>query len=221
MTPRRALRDVDTADRVLAARLILFPAAGGVVLGVLAGFYQIAARGWGIAGAAGLVALGGAIGAALGTLGWLVLGRMSRGVVGLLTASGNLEPAASFSLQESLIMRGRYHEAARSFDSHLAARPDDDEARLALAGLLATHLADPEGAERLYRAVIDRGVNPRAQWVAGNALIDLFRSTGQRGRLMAELARFADRHRDTAAGAAAKRELLALKDGTEDPSRRP
>jgi hypothetical protein len=47
-------------------------------------------------------------------------------------------------------------------------------------------------------------------------LIDLHRATGDRGGLMAELARFADRYRGTAAGEAARRELFGMK-GEADP----
>jgi tetratricopeptide (TPR) repeat protein len=203
--------DVDRGEGLLAARAIIFPTAGGLVFGLLAGFYLMSARGWGWAGAALAVALGMLAGAALGSFGWLAVGGMSRGLVGLLTAAGNLPGDASFSLQESLIARGRYREAARAFAAHLARAPEDDAARLALAELSARHLGDPASAERLYREVLARQGSDGARWKAGNGLIDLFRATGQRGRLMVELARFADRYRGTPAGTAARRELDALK----------
>ena len=206
----RALRDFDSGERLLAAKAFLYPTAGGLVFGVLASFYLMETRHLGLGGAVLVVALGGLVGVGLGGLVWFLTGRVSRGFVGLLTAAGNIRPSPSFSLQESLIVRGRYAEAARGFEAHLATAPRDDEARLALAGLLAAHLDDSTGAERLLREVVEQPSSARAEWTAANALIDLRRAAGLRGPLMAELARFADRYRGTAAAAAAKRELLAL-----------
>jgi hypothetical protein len=42
-------------------------------------------------------------------------------------------------------------------------------------------------------------------------LIDVYRREGNRGRLMVELARFAERYRGSAAGDAAARELMEMK----------
>jgi hypothetical protein len=209
--PRPRLRDFDSAERYQKAQAFLYPTAAGIVFGTIAALYLMETKGIGLGRGALVVALGGLVGAGLGGLAWLVTGRLSRGLIGLLTAGGNIRPAPSFSLQESLVMRGRYQEAAQAYRDHLAEMPADDDARLALAALLATHLADSTGAERLLREILGRRGGERAHWAAGNALIDLYRATGQRGRLLAELARFAERYRGTAAGDAAKRELLALK----------
>ncbi len=206
-----SLRELDSGERLLATRAILFPTAGGLVLGTLVAFYLTETRGLGVGGAGAVILLGGSAGAGQGLAGWLLIGRASRGFVGMVTAAGNIRPDPSFSLQESLIIRGRYAEAARAFEAHLAASPTDDHAQLALAELLAKHLGDPDSAERLYHEVALRRTSERTEWTALNGLIDLYRATGQRGRLMVELARFADRYRETAAGIAAKRELLALK----------
>ena len=66
-------------------------------------------------------------------------------------------------------------------------------------------------AEALYKEVRARSPAPREEATAANGLIDLYRRTGQRGRLLGELARFAERYRGTAAGDAARRELGTLK----------
>lgn len=212
MTERApTLRDLDSAERLMRARAILFPTAGGLVFGTLVAFYLMETRHLGLGWAAGVVLLGGIAGATLGFVGWAATGRISRGFVGLVTAAGNIRPRPSFSLEESLIVRGKYPEAATAFRAHLASDPGDDDARIALAALTARHLGDPVGAERLYREVIAKPATDHSEWTATNALIDLYRCTDQRGRLMVELARFADRYRHTAAGAAARRELLALK----------
>ena len=205
------LGDGDVAERLFAIKTVLYPAGAGLVLGALAGFYLMAGRGLGLGSAAAAVAVATLAGAGLGLVMWFASGWMSRGLVGVLTGAGNLPPAPSFSLQESLIMQGRYLEAARLFENHIAATPADDDARLALAELMVKHLHDSGAAEGLLREVVRRGANERAAWTAANGLIDLYRAAGERGPLMAELARFAERYRSTAAGAAAKRELLELK----------
>jgi hypothetical protein len=110
-----------------------------------------------------------------------------------------------------LITRGQYQEAAGFFRDHLVIEPDDNEARLRLAVLLETRLDDPAGAEVLYKEVRARRPTPREEMGAANGLIDLYRRTGDRGRLIVELARFAERYRGSKAGDAAGKELSELK----------
>src|SRR5438552_3432914 len=80
-----------------------------------------------------------------------------------------------------------------------------------LAELYERHLADPEGAEQQYLEARRGSADPRRQFTATNALIDLYRRTGRRDRLTVELARFAERYRGTPHGEAAARELKELK----------
>ena len=47
-------------------------------------------------------------------------------------------------------------------------------------------------------------------------MIDLYQRTGNRGRLMAEFARYAERHRGRPQGEAAKRRLMELKGDAAD-----
>ncbi len=141
-----------------------------------------------------------------------VVNRAASGWVHTVSGAGNIAPAASFSLQESLIIRGRYAEAAESFRAHIAANPVDNDARLALAKLCSAHLDDPAGAERLYQDVRRHQPTPRQESMASNQLIDLHRATGEHGRLKSELARYADRYAGTRAGAEAKRMLMELKE---------
>jgi hypothetical protein len=120
-------------------------------------------------------------------------------------------PPRQYPRQETLIARGQYEEAAGYYRDHLVIEPDDNEARLRLAVLLETHLGDDPGAEALYKEVRARAPVPREEVAAANGLIDLYRRTGQRGRLIGELARFAERYSRSAAGAVARRELAELK----------
>jgi hypothetical protein len=133
-------------------------------------------------------------------------------VANTLTAGGDIPPPPSYPNQEVLIAQGKYAEAADYFRDHLRVDPADCDARIRLAELCERYLADPGGAEQQYLDA-RRSPDPRRQFAATNALIDLYRRTGRRDRLTVELARFAERYRGTPHGDAAARELRELKAG--------
>ena len=159
------------------------------------------------------------LGLAMGGLVLLSTGAASRGFAQMVSGSGNLAPSPSFSYQESLVIRGRADEAAVVYRDHLAAHPEDQDARLALADLLAGHLADPSGAERLWLEIRNGIASPLQERKATESLIAHYRRTGNAGREMAELARLADRFRGTAAGEAARRALATLKQAASEDQR--
>lgn len=128
-----------------------------------------------------------------------------------LLAAGDIAPSKSYPRQDVLIARGEYQEAADYFRDHIRVEPEDHEARLRLADLLERHLRDHAGAERLLLEVRRGKPDARAELLAANGLIDLYRKTGRRDRLMVELARFADRYRGSRHAEAAARELKELK----------
>lgn len=142
---------------------------------------------------------------------WQLIGGASQGLVQMLYGAGNLPPERQHSSQESLVARGFYREAADAYRAHLLAYPDDNPARIKLASVEYQYLKDPATAERLYLEVRTSKPTPKQEILATNMLIELYRSTGQRGRLMAELARFAERYRGTRAGEDAGRALRELK----------
>lgn len=198
-------------DRPLRIRSVVLTTSAFTVLAVVVAFRQMSEAGVGLAGGVAIVAGGAALGVAAGLGMFRLIGLASRGVMDTLLASRGLPPAPSFSQQEALIARGRHREAADSFATHLVAHPDDHDARLALASLLAGPLAEPAGAEPLYRAVRDGKASERQEATARQGLIDLYAATGQTGRQLAELARFADRYPDTAASRAAREAIRVLK----------
>ena len=128
-----------------------------------------------------------------------------------LLAAGDIPPPRSYPEQDLLIARGQYAEAAEYFRDLVRVDPDDCDPRIRLAELLERHLADPAGAEQQYLEARRRSADPRRQYAASNALIDLYRKSGRRDRLKVELARLADRYRGTAHGDAAAQELKELK----------
>ena len=206
MTPKRLL-DVDSGDRMNRLRMIVW--LGPAV------FLMLSLAEWKAVGAGPLLLLLMILN--IGVIA-LIVYFLTRGIdagarswVGMVSAAGNIAPAASFSAQESLIIRGHFREAEASFLAHLAEHPADHEARLALAELYRRHLADPTAAEQLYLQVRQNQPTKKQEATASNQLIDLYRVTGQRGRLMTELARYAQRYSGTRAGAEAKKALSQMK----------
>ena len=211
MKPSRRLSDQDIGERVNRLRIIGLGVGGCLVLSVLVALYLHETRGIGLPAMLGIVLLGGGVGYGVGRGAWLAGDIAGRGFVHMVHATGNLPPAPSYSLQESLVARGRLAEAVESYQAHIAEKPGDLDARLALAALLAGPLGDRAAAERLYLEVRGLSPAPRHERAIGNALIDLYHASGQRGRELVELARFADRFRGTREGDSARTALIRIK----------
>jgi hypothetical protein len=160
----------------------------------------------------GVILLGPLIGFPIGVL--VGLGSRAAGerIIRTLTASGGLPPAADFSYQDAQVIRGNPEVARASYEAHLKAEPNDLNARLALARLWRDQLGDPLKAEQLYLEARRLQPSPDQEFAIANALIDLYRASGQLGREMAELARFAERFAGTEAGAKARTALHRLKE---------
>ena len=205
------LGDVDSAEVANLVKVaVWFAPACFIMLSMV--WYFFFRNGW-ISGAVfGLLVL---LNLPLAAVGVFVIhasvGGAASGLVRTIYSQGDLPPPRAYPRQETLIARGQYAEAAGYYRDHLVIEPDDNEARLRLAVLLETHMGDDPGAEALYKDVRARAPTPREELGAANGLIDLYRRTRQRGRLIAELARFAERYRGSAAGDAARRELGDLK----------
>jgi len=200
-------------DRPILVRAVVGTMLIFLVLAAAAGGFLVAKDRIGLAGFAGVVVAGAITGGLVGALVYRASGAVAGGLVQVLTGAGNLPPAPSFSYQEALIMQGKYGEAVDSFRDHLLQHPSDLEARLALAALLAGPANNSVDAEREFLSVRTGGATARQDLVASEGLIELYARTGQRGRHLAELARFAERFRGTVAGDAAKRALGQLKQG--------
>ena len=142
---------------------------------------------------------------------WL-MGRSASGLSKVVYAAGGPPPDPAHSSFEALAARGFYAEAAEGYRTHLADKPTDHAARFKLAELYRTHLDDSEAAERLYLEVRRGKPSPKEDRLASNLLIELYRATGRRDRLMVELARFADQWKGTRAGADAAKSLREMKE---------
>jgi hypothetical protein len=119
-----------------------------------------------------------------GVSAWLA----ERGVGGIL-AAGDIKYQQGYSIQESLIARGRFDEAAEKFNVHLLEFPDDIPARLRLATLHLRERNDPASAEEELLAIRRRPHDRGTGMYLANHLVDLYRASGQTGKLMGELKR--------------------------------
>jgi hypothetical protein len=146
-------------------------------------------------------------------LAWLIsqgLTRTSQVMLGTLQSSGGEHHSREYSEQQALVVTGRISEAVDSYQAHLVAFPEDVEARLRLASLYAREAHQPDAAEHHYLEARSMQHSPRQALVIGNALIDLYRNSGQRHALKAELSRFARTYHGSEAGAQARQHLRHL-----------
>ena len=132
-------------------------------------------------------------------------------MISRLHSAGTVAHQHEFSIQESLIARGRFDEAVESFRAHLREFPDDVPARYRLATLHLRERNDPAAAEEELLALRRRPLDPATGLLISNHLIDLYRATGQRGRLMAELTRMSKEHAGSATAEGAAKLLEELK----------
>ena len=147
---------------------------------------------------------------------WLI-DRTASGVSTVVYAGGSLPPDPAHSSFEALVARGFYAEAAEAYRNHLVAKPADNAARIKLAGVYRDHLNDPDAAERLYLEVRRGKPSPKEDRLAANLLIELYRATGRRDRLIVELARFAHQWKGTRAAEDAARVLREMKEEMKEP----
>ncbi len=156
---------------------------------------------------------------ALSTALWYLMQGAARGFTQTVLGAGNLAPDPAHSGCESLVARGFYPEAAECFRTIITEHPRDDLARIKLAQVCRDHLGDPATAETLLVEVRAHATDPRQAVMAANLLIELYRATGRKDRLMVELARFADRYRGTRAASEAARTLREMKQELGEPGR--
>jgi hypothetical protein len=109
--------------------------------------------------------------------------------IGGILAAGNIKYQQGYSRQEALIARGLMDEAAESFRVHLLEFPDDIPARYRLATLHLRERNDPAAAEDELLNIRRRRHDRTTAKLLANHFVDLYRATGQRGKLMAELTR--------------------------------
>lgn len=202
----------DAGDRMQRRLAFGYLIGACTVIALAVGVLLFQRKEVGLLGFIGVALLGPLTGAVIAVLVWSGVGIGSRAIVSTISGAGNIKRAPSYSLQESLVIRGKIEAAAAAYQAHLVEHPGDLDAHLALAALVRDHQNDPERAERLFRDARDRSPTAAQEYAIANALIDLYRTTGQVGKEMSELARFADRYRDSDGGRRAREALRRLKE---------
>ena len=142
----------------------------------------------------------------------------STGFASLVHAGGDIPYSPQYSAQQALVIRGDIPGAIESFRQHIATSPMDLEARLRLAALLAKEAGDPHAAELAYLEIRALAPSPQQTATLSNALIDIYRATGQHEQLKLELGRFARRFPNSREGVATAEYLVRLADDDRDAS---
>lgn len=141
-----------------------------------------------------------------------LMDRSAAGIGSMVYAAGNIPPDPAHSAFESLTARGFYPEAVEAYRAHLIEKPGDNLARVKLADLYIRHLNNLEAAEQLYLDIRRGKPSPKEDRLASNLLIELYRKSGRRDRLMVELGRFAEQFKGTRAAEDAARTLHEMKE---------
>ena len=131
----------------------------------------------------------------------------------LVLPSGSSTPVVrDFSLEKSLVIRGRVPEAVASMERQLAAAPDDAELCIFAADLYAREAREPRRAEALFRRAREaKGVSAGQDHYATQRLIDLYLGPlDDEARAADELRRLIERHPGTRSAAYAEGALRDL-----------
>lgn len=107
--------------------------------------------------------------------------------IGGLFSAGNIKYQHTYSRQESLIARGQFDDAVESFQVHLMEFPDDIPGRYRLATLHLRERNDPAAGEAELLNIRRRKHDRSTAMLLANHFVDIYRATGQTGKLMAEL----------------------------------
>ncbi len=186
-------------DRPLRLRLVVTLLAPVTVMSVAVAFRL----GGGVAFLV-VIPLGILVGLGLSVLLWKTISGASLAFIRTLFSTGGPPPPPPTSHIEALEVRGSYGEASLAWADHCARYPHDTRSHLAWSRLVWRHERDSSRAMDIVLSARRGARSPDDQDAVSNALLDLSEATGDRGRWMTELARFAARHPDDRAGHAAR-----------------
>jgi tetratricopeptide (TPR) repeat protein len=186
--PIKPLRDVDTGDQSEQVRFTVLVVLPGTFM-----LLMVEAMVWGPGYFLLRVALNVSLLTLLSRLVWPLISRGSAKLVNGLLAGGGDAHTVEYSEVEALIIQGRHAEALEMYRAIADAVPDAD-VRLRLGDLLQLHFKDVAAAEAAYLAARQASPNPAQESRIINSLIDLYRESGNREGMKAELTRFARLH---------------------------
>lgn len=191
----------------LVASVVFWQASSwGVIVGVLAAALAFVVAEALVAGVVLTMAEGGA-----------------RAMMSVVAPSGSSTPSVDdYSLEKSLLARGKVAEALAELRVRLASHPDDPALLLFAADVHAREARDPAAAERLYLHAREVPTSTSAQdYAATNRLIDLYLGPlDHPARATQELERMCTRHPGTSAAAGADKLLAELRATVPSPAPR-
>lgn len=136
---------------------------------------------------------------------WPLINHASHGLINTLTSAGGEAHSVEYSEVEALVIQGRHVEAQMMYRAIAEELPDNTEVRLRLGDLLmAPQTRDHVGATAAFLSARGSAPSRVEESRIANALIDLYRHTGNREGMKAELLRFARLHEGSPAGAQAR-----------------
>lgn len=209
------LRDFHSGDRAEWIRVGVWSVVGGVI-GAFMGFI---AASTGRYSTSTLVAIGFVVGSLIvftvvTTLG----GAAGRVMASIFNPSGRSTRGKSeLSLAESLVVRGRYGEAAAEYRRQAELAPADPEPRMRLARLYRDRLDDNGLAAQWFRLARDAATDPAIELMAIREIVELFeKKLGTPERALPDLARWLDVNAEAAGADWARRELTRLRASVRD-----
>lgn|SRR5574341_531579 len=212
MTGNR-LKDVDAAERAFRLKALAWAFAVGALMGSVVGARGFALQGWhpwlgAIVGFAAVMA-----GVHAGTM-W-VAGRAHAMTETIYTPSGDSTPyKPQYSYAESLVVRGRYHEAAAAYELHAIENPAEPLPYLHLARLYRDKLQQYEDALTWFRRVrSDATLGPGQELYVIQEIIDLYTQKLRMPRkAIPELTLVCQRFPATPAARAAEKQLAEMRE---------
>lgn len=195
MKPTKRLRDVDTGDQAEQLRFTFMVLLPGMLL-----LHFLEKLLWPGGPILFLTLLNPALLVLLSLLLWPLIHRGSSVFISGLLAGGGEAFTVQYSEIESLVVQRHFEEAADMYRAIAEEMPKNADVRMRLGALLENHLKDLPGAVASFLAARHAGPTAQQDAVITNALIDLYRLTGDRVGMKAELTRFARLQKGSPAG---------------------
>jgi len=193
-TPIKRLKDVDTGDQAEQIRFTVLVVIPGTFMLLL-----VEQMVWGPGYLLLKIALNVSLLTLLSRLIWPLIHHGSGKFINGLMSGGGEKHTVEYSEVEALVIQGRHDEALVMYRA-IAEEVEDADVRLRLGDLLQIHFKDRNAAEAAYLSARHAKPTPTQESRIVNALIDLYRETGNREGMKRELTRFARLHAGTTAG---------------------
>jgi hypothetical protein len=212
MAPKR-LKDVDSADLAVRLKAAVWAFAVGVAFGGFAGLKVAEMRGWNpwLTALVGFVVVSSLV---YGLAIWITM-RGSDVAQTIYNPSGGSTPyKEQYSYAQSLVVRGRFQDAAAAYELHAIENPAEPEPYLHLARLYRDKLQQYDDALTWFRrARTDASLGPGQELYVIQEIIDLYIHNLRTPRkAIPELTLVCQRFPSTPAARAAEKQLAEMRE---------